>query len=296
VQAAGFESYPHRVVPLFIGTPNAVGVFDQLDLARGLLDEMQAIASDLGITADAGLSGVTRTIDPDAGKMDPFAGTYNSARSFGDALGALADRDDGFDWTIDCFHDSSGARRRHLRFGYPRLGRADARHALADPGNILDWSWDEDGTRGGTEVRVRGGQVPLNNEMVPASDYGSSGNPAENRYDTARLAAGWPVLTVVVDDASLTTREQIRARVRTELPRLSGAVVTPSVSVRLSETSITPQHLGDAVEITISDIWWQPELRATARMVGFKVRPPSRGQEESMEIYLEGTDAVSATA
>jgi hypothetical protein len=275
LQAASFESYLYRQTPLYI--LDFVDM-DQFDAVRDLLDQLQlGVGNDshIGITIDSGLSGVLITKDWPS----------NAGISYGAALDQIADVEDGFEYAIDAYHDSSGDRVRHMRLGYPQLGRSEAQHELSDPGNVLTWTWDEDGTRGGTSFRCRGGGVPLGNETRPASHGPGLAYEVAQDY----LDAGWPLVDVLRDYSDITDGPTLRALARAEMSRSSGPVATPSVTVRLSETDITPQHLGDTVRIRIADTWWTPPLEADRRMVGFKVRPPERGQsEESMEIYLEG--------
>ncbi|OPC82999.1 hypothetical protein B4N89_20515 [Embleya scabrispora] len=278
LQAASFESYLYRQVPLFIGDSETFVDMDRFDVVRYLVNRVQAEpGGDLGITVDATLSGTLITV----------AWPWNNGTSYGAAIDQIADVEGGFEYGIDTYHDSSGDRVRHMRLGSPRLGRVEAEHELSDPGNLLTWTWDEDGTRGGTSFRCRGGGVPVGNETRPAShDDGTVYEPAQDYLD-----AGWPLVDVVRDYSDITDGATLRALARAEMSRSSGSVATPSVTVRLSETDVTPQHLGDTVRIRISDSWWTPALDISRRMIGFKVRPPERGQsDESMEIYLEGID------
>lgn len=278
LQAAGFESYPYRVVDSApIGADFKTGPYtdlDQLEIARRIISEMQSSAllghGNIRLTVDSQNSGVLRTI----------SWAWGAIVSYGQALEEVADTADGFEFTVDAFHDSAGVRRRHVRLGYPQLGRADAEHELSDPGNILDWSWDEDGTRGATRTWAQGAAVAQGNSVLPIN--------SSYYWDFPRLAAGWPYLAAVEQFTDERDWDRIGERgVAARDRHFGGAVVLPSVSVRLSDTDLSPQHLGDTVRIRIDDAWWSPPLDAAYRMIGFKVKPPERDQEESLTVTLE---------
>jgi hypothetical protein len=274
--AAGFESYLYRVISDETGwVTGPYTNLDQLEIARRLITEMQSPDewfefADIGLTVDSHNSGVLRTVRWD----------WGAVVSYGKALDQVAGYADGFEYTIDAYHDAAGVRHRHMRLGYPQITRPDAEHVVEDHA-IASWTWDEDGTRTGTRGLAQGAQINYGLVMGPIT--------SDMFWDWARLEAGWPVLSWVRQNQGLYDWDEVQ-RIGEAAAALEhgGPVVLPSVTVRLSETDITPQMLGDRVRLRIHDLWHSPPLDQTWRLIGIKVQPPTRQQKDgTLDLTLE---------
>lgn len=260
ISGATFESYLDRVQ---LATDlAALTSTDQLLIARGLLDHMQADPyADLNITYDATLlSGVLR---------DRVAYQAASRPSYLKMLADLAALDQGFEFAIQVLTDpTTGARTRMLRLGYPTLNTG-VTHRISRPGAILSYSWPEDGTRAATYLMATGNAVT-----------------STIHTNAAALANGYPRLDATTSYGSITDPAVLETHATADLALAAPPVSVPAVRVRLDATDLTPQSLGDSVRITVKDELFPSGITATYRLVGMVVAPPERGRPESCDLIL----------
>lgn len=255
-----FESYLDHVE---LGTDLAAltGV-DQLAIARSLLDHMQADPySDLNILYDPlQVSGVIRDRVPYQAASRP---------SYLKMLGDTASLDQGFEFTFDVIADpTTGARTRRMRLGYPTLSTG-VTHKISKPGAIMSYSWPEDGPRAATYLMAQG-----------------SGATSTVHKNLAALAAGYPRLDASTSYTTITDATVLEAHATADLALAAAPVVVPAVRVRLDQTDLTPQSLGDSVRLRIVDELFPDGITATYRLVGMDIEPEQRGRPESCDLIL----------
>ncbi|MFI7691798.1 hypothetical protein ACIBQ6_22205 [Nonomuraea sp. NPDC049655] len=252
---------------------------DQIDIARALLNHMQAQAgANIGLTLQSGTAGVTR----DRTYLDSEGGTY------GQRLIELAQVDGGFEWAIDLAL-VSGVLERQWRWGYPTLGQADPQHVLVDSahgGDILEWQEEIDALRGATRWRARGSSV--------STDASTSSVPLVSTVAsaTAHLAAGWPRLDRTISYPTATLQATLNDYAAFWASRAPGALRVDQVTIALgANPTLTPNHLGDTAMIKLDNEWHVRESRIR-RVIGMRVTPTSRdsGKEEA-QLVLEGQEA-----
>ena len=249
---------------------------DQLDIARGLVTEMQALTSaNIGLTLQAGTSGVPRDRAYLAGET----------ATFGQRLKELADTDNGFEWLIHTADPGVGARTKEVRFGYPKLG-SQTDHVFSQPGNVLSISQDIDALRGATSYRARGESV--------SSDASTTSTPlmSAEQNATAHLAAGWPRIDKTVDYSTVKEVDTLNAYAMRWAAERPGAVRVHQVSVRLDDTEWTPANLGDYARIMLVNNWWPirdggASFNHRWRVIGVQVRATSRNSQESATLVFE---------
>jgi len=260
IGAATFEQYWDRVhldtdLPALLAT-------DQLAIARSLVDHLQADPyANMRITYDPlQTSGVVR---------DRVAYTAANGPTYLKMLTDLATLDQGFEFNIQCFADPvTGARTRKLVLGYPTLSTG-VTHRLSKPGAIIGYSFPEDGSRAATYMRAQG-----------------NGIASTVHTNAAALAAGYPRLDASTSYSSITDSSSLETHATADLALAAPPVVVPTLRVRLSDTDLTPQSLGDSVRISIKDSLFPSGMTATYRLVGMTVSPQERGKAETCDLIL----------
>jgi hypothetical protein len=269
IQAATFDSYATRRV---IRTALSWTGADQLDIVRGLWTSMQADpGGDIGVSYGGETSGVPR----DQAYRD------GDETVFYDAITQLAALDDGFEHWIAVYRDPvSNTRVRRLRLGSPRILTGTTDLVLDMPGSILAYSFPRDATRGGTTARARGAS---DNEDAAAESRPLCSDPqiAQDLID-----AGYPRIDLTADYNSVKDKATLDSLAKAELAQSKGAVVVPSITVRLDDL-VPPSLLGQSARVRITDDWWAPGLDTRYRIVGVKVTPPQRGRPDTADLYLE---------
>ncbi|MEU4892947.1 hypothetical protein AB0B12_17355 [Streptomyces sp. NPDC044780] len=269
VQAATFDSYAGR---RYIRANLSFTTLDHLEIVRRLWDYMQG--------SEGGHIGV---------EYQPTAPTAVRTVAYSDgdetlveeAIGQLAAMEPGFEHRIAVYRDPvTGRRVKQLQLGSPAIRVGDQPVMLDLPGDVLSYSFPRDATRGGTTARARGG-----------TPEGGAGGPVMSGEQVAEdlLAAGFPRLDTSSDHSNVTDKATLDAFARSELAALRGAVVIPSVRIRLGPDT-TPALLGTTVRLRIKDVWFAEGLDARYRVVGIKVTAPERGRPETADLYLEEAD------
>lgn len=270
IQAGGLESYfrSHR---LLFDTLVATAT-DQLDIARQLIAYAQAQAGgNLGIEIDyTQVSGVLR--DRTYSLFDlPWIGGL---------IDQLAATSGGFEWRIQCYKDSAGARHRSLVLGYPKLSYGSQDTMLAAPGSITAYSFPEDATIQANAWQSRG--ATINSNQAAASF------PLMSALLTtpADYATGWPRLDGTSDYTSVSDPTVLGQHAAADLARWVRPVVIPSVTILTA--GVDQPVLGSHVRLRILDDWFQaPGLNSRYRVVGLKVVPEERGRAETTQLFLE---------
>ncbi|OII60857.1 hypothetical protein BJP40_08315 [Streptomyces sp. CC53] len=268
IQAGGWESYLYRRI--LYDTQEAQQV-DQFDIVRGLVDYAQsAPGGDIGITYDATPSGILR---------DRTFSRYDH-HTIGDLLDALAAVEDGFEWRIASYRDTTGRRIKQLQLGHPviRAGAADV--VLDHPGPIMSYTWPTDATVKANAWQSRGASINRNQ----AADSFPLTSPV--LVDEADLDAGWPRLDGSSDYTTVEKQATLDAYARADQAAASAPVTIPEITVRPGG-AISPALLGATVRVRIRDLWHPTTLDARYRVVGMSLTPPDRTRPEQARLYLE---------
>ncbi|WP_441251204.1 hypothetical protein [Kitasatospora sp. McL0602] len=269
IQAGALEGY-YRSHRLLFDTLTAAGV-DQLDIARQLIAYAAAQAGgNLGVEIDySQASGVLR---------DRTYSRYDLP-SIGGLLDQLAATQSGFEWRIQVYRDSAGARHRALRLGYPTLNVGTTDLMLSSPGPVSAYSLPEDATGMANAWQSRGSSTNQNQaaQSVPLM--------STLRTTPADYATGWPRLDGTSDYPSVDTQTILDQHAAADLTRAVRPTVIPSVSYLTG--SIDQPLLGSHARLRIVDDWYYDGLNARYRIVGLRVQPAERGRPGTTELYLE---------
>lgn len=227
VSAGGWHSYTRRRT---IRQTLAYAATDQLDIARDLIDKMEAVSGSLGIigTAETATSGRTRD------RTYP----YWERKNYGAALDQLAAVNDGFDFRYVTAY-TSGVPGVEFTTTYPALGRLT--------NTVLEL---------GAQVETIAGLVDASQMVTEVDALGEGEGPARlirTATDSTRHAT-FPLLQAaeVFSDVSKASTLQDHAG-----RRLARGGRTEQWTVRLSETAPTlgGVDVGDVVTVRASDGW-----------------------------------------
>lgn len=253
---------------------------DQIDIARALIDSMQARDhANLQLLTQAGTSGITRTVSYAADQ-----GNY------GQRLQELGQAEGGFEWMVNIV-EGAGGLERHWVWGAPLLGSGSVEHVFSDgryKNDVLSWSEEFDALKGGTYWRARGDSAGGD-----ASTSGSSliSTPA---LAQAYLDAGWPRTDRTVTFSSESNATTLDDYAAYWAANAGGALRVDSITVALGkEPTFTPNSLGDQARIFLENEWHERQSRVR-RIIGIAITPPSReGDKETAQLVFEGIEVPS---
>lgn len=273
--ASTFESYWNHVV-ISDDIPELLGV-DQFDIARSLVDHMQAdpyanigVVTQLDPAVAVPLSGVLR---------DRTEYLASANKSYGEALAELGEVLDGFEWTIDLWADmETGLRTKYLRLGYPTIGRLDSTLVL-ERQDLESWDTPPDPTTG-TRFRARG--------ATPQGSGVGEDQPllSDIAYREDLLGAGWPRIDVVEDHSTVSEIDTLNAYATRAASTQGGHVDVPQLSINLARTSISSLNLGDTVRLRMRTLY-RGLVDTRYRMVGITVQAPGRTDAGTAQLTLE---------
>ncbi|WP_399014940.1 hypothetical protein [Streptomyces sp. FIT100] len=269
IQAGTWDTYlSHRML---YDTFTAAGV-DQYDIARGLLDYVQATpGGDIGIEYGTETSGITR--DRTYSRFD-----LPLVRDLLDQLGAVAG---GFEWRIASFRDADGRRVKRLQLGTPTIRTGTSDIVLDHPGPVVSYTWPVDATKRANAWQSRGAtdnsnqaadSVPIMSDLLVADQD---------------IADGWPRLDGSSDYSTVEKQTTLNAHASADLAAARAGTVVPEVTVDMSRAPVSPALLGASVRLRVRDLWHPEQLDARYRVVGMSINPPERGRPESARLYLE---------
>jgi hypothetical protein len=269
-QGAGVESY-FRQHQQLTDTQVSAGV-DQLDIARGLISYAQArTGGNIGVEIDYTLtSGVAR---------DRTYLSYDLPW-IGQLVDQLAATQNGFEWRINCFRDSTGARHKQLQLGYPKISVGSTDTVLTSPGPITAFSLPQDATVQANAWSSRGASINTN---LAATSYPLMSGPFTTAAD---YTLGWPRLDGSSDYTSVSNQAELDQHAQADLAMQVRPVTIPTVRV-LTASGPLPA-LGSTIRVKIQDPIWYPQgYTVRYRLVGYRVTPEERGRPESADLYLE---------
>ncbi len=207
---------------------------DQFAIARALIDAMQAQAGgNVGINTGSGSSGVTRDRN--------YPGYQR--KNIGDALTELGDVINGFDWAVDVAW-SAGAPAKNLNLSYPRRGRiAGTTGLIFESGkNLLDYTFEEDGTRSARVVDALGAGDGANMLISTAAR-------------TDLIDAGYPLTaeTLAFKDVQVQATLDGHANAQVNARAATPTFLTVSIDPDDIDGGLGHWITGDDVQVRISD-------------------------------------------
>ncbi|KIZ17324.1 hypothetical protein SNA_14990 [Streptomyces natalensis ATCC 27448] len=270
IQAATFDSFwDHAILRDTLEAQQ----MDQFDIARDLATyATDQEGGDIGIRIDySKTSGVRR---------DRTYSRFDATR-VREALDRLAAVENGFEWRVQVYREAAtGERVKRLQLGYPTITAGAAPVMLTYPGNVLNYSWPQDATGMANTWQSRG--------ATDNQNQADQSNPIMSTLWSypEKLKAGWPRLDGSSDYNTVEKLTTLNEHAKADLARAKDPVVIPSIRTRL-DGQVTPALIGSAVRLRIRDTWFSDGLDADYRVVGLHVTPAQRGQQESVELYLE---------
>lgn len=241
---------------------------DQLTVVEDLINTAQSAAGgDIGIIIPSNTSGVLIT--------RIYYG-YELKDLYG-AIKDLSNADNGFDFNVDVYYDSTNTPRKKLDLAYPARGRTysasdPAALVFELPGNLVAYEYPEDGV---TTANVMYGIGPGSNE----------GKLIATASIPGQITAGWPLLEDTATyndtyDATLLgniTQAEVIAK---KEPITTVKVVLPAYASPVLGTYKT----GDECLLRITDARFPNNgsgygLTAIKRIVAINVEPGEAGPE-----------------
>lgn len=198
-------------------------------------------------------------------------------KSFGQTMDAIANGDDGFDWTIDV-NRVGGAYTKTLRIGYPTIGSTELLHIDYSGPIINYWENESMADRGTHFFGVGAGEgSTMLVQPVTHTDLVSSGFP---RYDVVLSLKS-------INNANI----------------LSGLTVQYATAFKAGQSTLTVElkgdqtpefgsyGLGDSVRLWIVDpLHSEPvDQQLNARILGWEYYPPSDEHIEYVRLTLGGS-------
>jgi hypothetical protein len=201
-------------------------------------------------------------------------------KTFASGMSAMADNEDGFDWTI-VTTKSNNQYIRTLQIGYPLLGVQNVTSsplAFDYPGNVLNYYKSSSMSNAGTHAFLLGAgegsdmvvgaaiQTDLINSGFKRYDVVDSRKDIESGYTIGTMAERLGVLR----RPPLTV---LKAFLKADLEPIFGSY-----------------GLGDNATLNIVDPVHPNGFASTARIVAFEYRPQSDDGVESVELIFQGDD------
>lgn len=203
------------------------------------------IVGDL-LTLDGGPTVPLKMNNPPSGVVRDRSIDGTNAQAAFDAILELADNLDGFEIAIESGWALGGTQRigHNLRLGSPRLGRAAASGVLLMleyPGNVREFTWDEDGEQFGTEV-------------FGTSTLDDGTAITEGATNLSLLAQGFPRVSVVRQWSNISTSSVLDDHMVQALAEADGYSDAPTFTVLDSgDTAVGSWIVGDDLRLRIAD-------------------------------------------
>lgn len=262
--AETWSYYRHRTISTRRVRRNA----DQLNIVRQLMNDAHGeTGGNPGVIVGSETSGVLRSYNAEVYERKNLA----------EEIEAMAQMDNGFDFSIEPSYNANGNIVKRFRLWYPRKGLRNAGAVFEVGRNIISWDWPTDGTRYANRVIVTGGgdgpstiSSVRNNvsQVTPLDDSGP----------------GYPLIEHVVSESQETVRDNLRDLAIKTLRMLSRPVVVPTVVVRGDVDPVFGSYaVGDTVRF-ICQRGTTPRfpdgLDTRRRLVGWTVDVDDNGSEE----------------
>jgi hypothetical protein len=262
IQAREFESYFER---RRITTTQGFTNQDQLFIAQQLVNTAQAEANgDIGIQVGTETSGVL---------VDRVFYSYE-LKTLYSALLDLSRSNDGFDFHVDVAYDGSGTPTKTLQLDYPLSG---TRYSSTNPdapffefpaGNIVEYSYPEDGSVAANVIYVAGAGSNEGKEILTAADV-------------TKLSDGWPLLE---DSANYSDITDVTLLSELATGQVAAVSYPPTTLKIVAPPYVDPvlgtYVIGDDARVRIIDDRFPNGLDAVYRIVALSVTVGEDGPEQ----------------
>jgi hypothetical protein len=259
--AREFESYFER---RRITATTSFTNTDQLVVARSLMNTAQAATNgNVGVLVGTETSGVN------------ISKTYYNyeLKSVYSALLDLSRSQNGFDFNILVAYDGSGNITKTLKLNYPLSGIRYSSTSVDVPmfelpaGNIVEYTYPEDGSIAANKVYVMGGGSSDAKQILTSTD-------------TNKLTEGWPLLEDSANYSDITDATLLQKLADGQV----AAVAYPPTTLKVvAPPYIAPEYgtysIGDDARIRINDSRFPNGIDAVYRIVGLTVTPGESGPE-----------------
>lgn len=249
---------------------------DKAQIVRDLLTHAQSQPNlDLGIALQGGLRGYG---------MD-FAVKSAEAAKYGERVNEVANSDGGIEHRVRTYL-SGETRVREWQWGAP-IGGIVPIEEYAQPGNVLEWSEEDDATRAATRWRARGDSVntdlsaesqPLITEPVEATDH---------------LLAGWPRTDKTANYPGVDEISTLNNYATYWAAVAPGKVRISTLTVRLPDNPrLTPHTMGEHVRVRLVNERYPladgvASYVRSKRVIGMQIKPAERGGQEEAVLVQE---------
>jgi hypothetical protein len=271
IQAREFESYLEKV---FVNTyymglgrnPPSAAQFTNIDIfqiVQMLVNITQNTGvNDIGIRVPGVLAGAT--VSP----------TYSNSdyKTIYQAILDLSQGNNGFDFNVDVYYDGTGTPQKIMNLGYPRIGYVYSSTdvnapTLQLPGNILDYSYFEDGTLMATDITTIGGGT------------------ATGAVSTTNT--GYPGYQLALSYSDITSTDLLSAIAQGRL----SAVLSPPTTLKVTQVASQQPTVGkvspgDDVRVSIRDARFPTGLNAVYRVSSLTITPNESGGPEQITYAL----------
>lgn len=260
IQAREFESYfERRRITSTLAFTNT----DQLSIAQNLMASAQSAPyGNIGVQVGVETSGVllSRTY-------------YNyELKTYFNALQDLSRAENGFDFNIQVEYDGAGEPSKSLVLGYPRIGTVYSTSnpyavLFQFPGNIVDYSYPEDGSIAANAVYALGAGS-------------NEGKLIATATDATKYADGWPLLQEQANYSDITDSAYLNQLATGQVLAVSYPPTTIKIVVPAYQTPVFGTYeVGDDARLIITDVRFPNTLDAVYRIVGVNVQPGEDGPE-----------------
>jgi hypothetical protein len=262
IQAREFESYFER---RRITTTQGFTNQDQLLVAQQLVNTAQAEPNgNLGIQVGTETSGIL---------IDRVFYSYE-LKTLYSALLDLSRAQDGFDFHVDVAYDGSGTPTKTLQLDYPLSG---TRYSSSNPdapffefpaGNVVEYSYPEDGSTAANVMYVAGAGSNEGKEILTASDV-------------SKLSDGWPLLEDSANYSDITDLTLLGELASGQVAAVSYPPTTLKIVAPPYVDPVLGSYvIGDDARVRIIDDRFPNGLDAIYRIVALSVTVGEDGPEQ----------------
>lgn len=241
---------------------------DQLTVMQSLISHMQSAANgDIGIEVGNETSGFA---------INAFFNWWD-VKPYLENLQYYGGSDKGFDFKITSFRDTTTKLiRKQFEIAHPHLGATAGNTTLLweYPGNIVDYSWDEDAQSGADQLFTTGANEGSALMVATATDQ-------------RLLNQGWPLLEDSTSYPDVTTWPDLDSHATADLAARKAPIITPTVSVYGDADPVLGTYgVGDFARFRILDDRFPDGMDVSYRVYGIKVNVDPQGARDKVDLTV----------
>jgi hypothetical protein len=201
--------------------------------------------------------------------------------SYGRAIDYMIEYDLGFDYTIDVAYDVNGRPSKHIHTDNT-LGASLANTGLVFqyPGNIKNYYWPENASRGATST-------------IGSGAGEGSGKLLTKVTEQDLLDVGYPNLQEIYNNTDVSVLETLISQTiqASQLNRIPITVPTFELNT-VVDPAFGTWALGDHARIEIEDPRFPEGLRTDIRIIGYDASPTSGEGPEEVKLIIAGGEGA----